>query len=81
VFVSRQERSEGAGPCATSSCEPRQVRKEATVSRSVLCAAGSPGPVIYQDGETGHQLSSLLKEILNVPRRQSRSWPAQAGRV
>jgi hypothetical protein len=25
----------GAGPCAISSCEPRQVRKEATVSRSV----------------------------------------------
>jgi hypothetical protein len=26
----------GAGPCATESCEPRQVRKEATVSRR-LC--------------------------------------------
>ncbi len=35
---------EGAGPCATESCEPRQVRKEAPVSRLVLCAAGSPGP-------------------------------------
>jgi len=23
----------GAGPCATEPCEPRQVRKEATVSR------------------------------------------------
>ena len=23
---------EGAGPCATEPCEPRQVRKEATVS-------------------------------------------------
>ena len=25
----------GAGPCATESCEPRQVRKEATVSGQV----------------------------------------------
>jgi hypothetical protein len=30
-FSTRQ--GQGAGPCATGSCEPRQVRKEATVSR------------------------------------------------
>jgi hypothetical protein len=34
-FYRAKSESEGAGPCATSSCEPRQVRKEATVSRSV----------------------------------------------
>ena len=27
----------GAGPCATEPCEPRQVRKEATVSGQFVC--------------------------------------------
>jgi hypothetical protein len=31
-LLSTQNFEEGAGPCATEPCEPRQVRKEATVS-------------------------------------------------
>jgi hypothetical protein len=48
VFLSRQERSEGAGPCATSSCEPRQVRKEATVSRSVCVPQDHLAPLFIK---------------------------------
>jgi hypothetical protein len=77
VFVSRQERSEGAGPCATSSCEPRQVRKEATVSRSVCVPQDHLAPLFIKMLKQVHQLRSPLKGILDVPRGQSRSWPAQ----
>ena len=35
----------GAGPCATESCEPRQVRKEATVSRLVWVPQDHLAPV------------------------------------
>jgi len=35
----------GAGPCATESCEPRQVRKEATVSRQFCVPQDHLAPV------------------------------------
>ena len=35
----------GAGPCAAESCEPRQVRKEATVSRRVCVPQDHLAPV------------------------------------
>ena len=39
----------GAGPCATESCEPRQVRKEATVSGQVCVPQDHLAPTIFRN--------------------------------
>jgi hypothetical protein len=44
--ISRQEL--GAGPCATESCEPRQVRKDATVSRPVWVPQDHLAPLSWR---------------------------------
>src|SRR5256885_6534546 len=42
----------GAGPCAAESCEPRQVRKEATVSRLVWVPQDHLAPLLFGARET-----------------------------
>jgi len=39
----------GAGPCATEPCEPRQVRKEATVSGQFCVPQDHLAPLSYKD--------------------------------
>ncbi len=41
----------GAGPCATKSCEPRQVRKEATVSGRVCVPQDHLAPTFFERSE------------------------------
>jgi len=57
----------GAGPCATEPCEPRQVRKEATVSSSSWVPQDHLAP-LFQDVETGSQRRSRSLALLDVPR-------------
>ena len=56
----------GAGPCATEPCEPRQVRKEATVSGQFCVPQDHLAP-LNRKAEKGRQRRSRIAQSLNVP--------------
>jgi len=56
----------GAGPCAAEPCEPRQVRKEATVSNQFWVPQDHLAPLI-REAEKDRRLRSRIAQSLNVP--------------
>ncbi len=58
----------GAGPCATEPCEPRQVRKEATVSGSFCVPQDHLAPLILiAEREVGTPVSPGIEFLARRP--------------
>ena len=45
--------NKGAGPCATEPCEPRQIRKEATVSGQFCVPQDHLAPLFWEGTRLG----------------------------